>query len=59
MLGIVLSGWAVGYALAAVGSGLILTYAGWRWVFFVGLLPALLTIWTSDFIVAACEQIPL
>jgi MFS family permease len=44
-MGIVLSGWAVGYALAAVGSGLILTYAGWRWVFFVGLLPALLTIW--------------
>jgi MFS family permease len=44
-MGIVLSGWAVGYALAAMGSGVILTYAGWRWVFFAGLLPALLTIW--------------
>ncbi len=44
-MGIVLSGWAVGYALAAIGSGAILTYAGWRWVFFAGLLPALLTIW--------------
>src|SRR5260370_5644303 len=44
-MGIVLSGWAVGYALAAVVSGVLLTYAGWRWVFFVGLLPALLTIW--------------
>jgi MFS family permease len=46
-MGIVLSGWAVGYALAAVVSGVILTYAGWRWVFFVGLLPALLTIWIN------------
>ena len=44
-MGIVLSGWAAGYALAAIVSGLILAYAGWRWVFFVGLLPALLTIW--------------
>jgi MFS family permease len=44
-LGIVLSGWAAGYALAAIVSGLILAYAGWRWVFFVGLLPALLTMW--------------
>jgi MFS family permease len=46
-MGIVLSGWAVGYALAAVVSGVILTYAGWRWVFFVGLLPAFLTIWIN------------
>jgi MFS family permease len=44
-IGIISSGWAVGYALAAVSAGMILTYAGWRWVFFVGLLPALLTIW--------------
>ena len=46
-MGIVLSGWAVGYALAAVVSSVILAYAGWRWVFFVGLLPALLTIWVN------------
>lgn len=44
-MGIVLSGWAVGYALATVVSGVILTYLGWRWVFLVGLLPALLTVW--------------
>lgn len=44
-MGIVLGGWAVGYALAAIVSGVILTYAGWRWVFFAGLLPVLLTIW--------------
>ena len=44
-IGIISSGWAIGYALAAVSAGMILTYAGWRWVFFVGLLPALLTIW--------------
>jgi MFS family permease len=44
-IGIISSGWAVGYALAAVTAGVILSYAGWRWVFFVGFLPALLTIW--------------
>src|SRR5438309_12019569 len=43
--GIVLSGWAAGYALAAIVSGLILALADWRWVFFVGLSPVLLTIW--------------
>lgn len=45
VMGIVLSGWAVGYALSAIVSGVILSYAGWRWPFFVGLLPLLLTIW--------------
>jgi MFS family permease len=44
-MGMVLSGWAVGYALAAVVSSWILPRAGWRWVFFVGLAPVLLTIW--------------
>jgi MFS family permease len=46
-MGMVLSGWAVGYALAAVVSSVILPRAGWRWVFFVGLVPVLLTIWIS------------
>src|SRR5438445_12367184 len=45
-MGIVLSGWAAGYALAAIVSGLVLAYAGWRWGFSVGLLHALLTIRT-------------
>jgi MFS family permease len=44
-MGMVLSGWAVGYALAAVISSSILPRAGWRWVFFVGLAPVLLTMW--------------
>jgi MFS family permease len=44
-MGMVLSGWAVGYALAAVVSSVVLPRAGWRWVFFVGLAPVLLTVW--------------
>ena len=49
-LGIVQSSWAIGYALAALVAGLILNYAGaahasWRWVFFVGILPAFLVLW--------------
>ena len=44
-LGIVQSSWAVGYALAAVVSGLILAHASWRWVFFAGILPAGLVLW--------------
>ena len=39
------SAWAVGYAAAAVTVALILPRFGWRPVFFVGLLPALLTLW--------------
>ncbi len=44
-LGIVQSSWAVGYALAAVVANLVLSRANWRWVFFVGVLPALVTVW--------------
>ncbi|HEY7306605.1 MAG TPA: MFS transporter [Bryobacteraceae bacterium] len=44
-LGIVQSSWAIGYALAAVVANLVLSRASWRWVFFVGVLPALLTFW--------------
>jgi MFS family permease len=44
-MGIVLSGWAVGYALAAVVAGLVLPIGGWRWVFFIGLAPVLLALW--------------
>ena len=46
-LGIVQSTWAVGYALAAVVAGAILSVATWRWVFLVGVLPALITIWVQ------------
>ena len=44
-LGIVQSSWAVGYALAALVVGLVLSHANWRWVFFVGVAPALVTVW--------------
>ncbi|MGH9486989.1 MAG: MFS transporter, partial [Terriglobales bacterium] len=44
-LGIVQSSWAVGYAFAALVAGLVLAHASWRWVFFIGVLPALATLW--------------
>jgi MFS family permease len=44
-LSIVQSSWAIGYALAALVAGVVLHYADWRMVFFVGILPALLTLW--------------
>src|SRR6185436_4160890 len=39
------SSWAVGYAAAALTVALVLPAFGWRAVFFVGVLPALLTLW--------------
>jgi MFS family permease len=39
------SSWAIGYGAAAVVVGLLLPTIGWRGVFFVGVLPALLTLW--------------
>ena len=44
-LAIVQSSWAIGYALAAVVANLVLSWASWRWVFFVGVLPAIVTLW--------------
>ncbi len=44
-LGLMQSGFAVGFALAAVISALVLPRWGWRAVFFAGILPALLTLW--------------
>jgi MFS family permease len=44
-LGLMQSAWAIGYALAALATMLVQPAFGWRAVFFVGLLPALLTIW--------------
>ncbi|MDY7231523.1 MFS transporter [Hyalangium rubrum] len=44
-LGLMQSSWAVGYAIAAVVTALVLPRFGWRAVFFVGILPALLTLW--------------
>ena len=44
-LGIVQSSWAVGYALAAIVANVVLSRANWRWVFFVGVVPAIVTLW--------------
>lgn len=44
-LALVQSSWAVGYALAAAVVALVMPHFGWRAVFFVGILPALITVW--------------
>jgi len=44
-LGFMQSAWAVGYALAALVTLLMLDRWGWRAVFFVGVLPALFIVW--------------
>lgn len=44
-LGLMQSAWAIGYALAALVTGFVLPIWGWRAVFFVGVLPALFTLW--------------
>jgi MFS family permease len=44
-IAIVQSSWAIGYALAALIAGIMLPRLGWRYVFFVGVLPALVTLW--------------
>lgn len=44
-LGIMQSCWAIGYGLAAMVVALVLPTFGWRAVFFVGIAPALFTLW--------------
>jgi MFS family permease len=47
-ISIMQSGWAIGYIMAAVLAALILPRYGnesWRWLFLVGVLPALFTLW--------------
>jgi MFS family permease len=44
-IAIVQSSWAIGFAAAAMIAGPVARYFGWRAVFFVGILPALLTLW--------------
>jgi MFS family permease len=47
-LGLMQSFYAVGYALAALVAALLLPAWGWRAVFFVGVLPAFLTLWINS-----------
>ena len=49
-IGIVQSGWALGYILAVALSAAILPTFGWRVLFAVGFLPALLTLWIRKFV---------
>lgn len=44
-LGVMQSCWAIGYGLAAIVVAIVLPRFGWRAVFFVGILPALFTLW--------------
>jgi MFS family permease len=44
-IGIMQSGWALGYLAAAVLAAFILPAWGWRALFAVGIAPALLTLW--------------
>ena len=44
-LSIVQSSWALGFAAAALVAGPVARYYGWRAVFFVGILPAVATLW--------------
>jgi MFS family permease len=44
-IGFMQSGWAIGVILAALCTALVLPRFGWRMLFLVGILPALLTLW--------------
>src|SRR5580704_14211632 len=44
-ISIVQSSWAIGFAAAALVAGPVSRFYGWRAVFFVGILPALITLW--------------
>jgi MFS family permease len=44
-IGIMQSCWAIGYGLAAIVVAIVLPRFGWRAVFFVGIVPALFTLW--------------
>lgn len=44
-IGFMQAGWAIGYIIAALLSAAILPLYGWRVLFIIGILPALLTVW--------------
>jgi len=46
-LGFMQSGWAVGYAAAALVNALVQPAFRWRAVFFIGILPAFFTLWVG------------
>ena len=44
-IGLMQSGWALGYIAAALLAGAVVPVYGWRPLFVLGILPALLTLW--------------
>jgi MFS family permease len=44
-IGFMQSGWAIGYIAAAIAGTTVLPALGWRAMFFVGIAPALFTLW--------------
>jgi MFS family permease len=46
-ISIVQSSWALGFAAAALVAGPVARYYGWRAVFFVGILPAIVALWVQ------------
>jgi len=46
-LGVMQSGWAIGYAAAVFVAGVVQPQFGWRAVFFVGILPAFFALWVQ------------
>jgi MFS family permease len=49
-ISVVQSSWALGFAAAALVAGPVARYYGWRAVFFVGILPALVTLWIQRWV---------
>jgi MFS family permease len=49
-LGLMQSGWAIGYVLAAIAAAVVLPRWGWRILFLVGVLPALATAWIQRYV---------
>jgi len=47
-LAFVQSAWAIGYGLAALVNLVVMPIWGWRGVFFVGIVPALFTVWIQQ-----------
>ena len=47
-LGFMQSAWAIGYFAAAAVVAVVMPVWGWRAVFFVGVLPALFTVWIQN-----------
>src|SRR5215831_2754410 len=43
--GILQSGYSIGYLMAAMAARFLLPIAGWRWMFWIGALPALLALY--------------